>query len=141
MAASKPLDEYTPHELAAGLMRGNRMDMQTGYPAFSAALVAADRNNLSEHDTRALLDWSLGFNDGIHDAMHLSDPNVEKGPDRPSLAENENYLRGRIDARLEGGFGLYPSSPQSDEDVENMHRATVEQLFHRRPEWQEPESQ
>jgi hypothetical protein len=124
MPASKPLDEYTPHELSAGLMRGNRVDMQRGYSPYSAALVAADRNNLSEHDTRALLDWSLGFHDGIWDAT------------RESMAENENYMRGRIDAHTESGFHLYPTEPEEPASVERVKDLSAEQLFSRRAERQ-----
>lgn len=102
----------SPHELTAGLMRGSRVDMQLGYGPYAAAMAAAQRNDLSDEKCRALFDWALGFHDGIHDAMHRDDPNVEKGPERPGMAESESYMRGRIDGRSESGFHLYPSRPE-----------------------------
>ena len=116
------IDQMSPQELSAGLMRGNRADMQLGYGPRSAAMTAAERHQLSQESFRALLDWSLGFHDGLHDAMHRDDPEVDVGPERPAMAENEDYLRGRIEARSESGLYLYPAAPEdsaivSGEDV------------------------
>lgn len=109
---SKSLDDMTPHELTAGLMRGNRADMQLGYGPYAAAMAAADRHKLSDANIRPLFDWALGFHDGLHDAMRRDDVEVEEGPKRLGMAESESYLRGRIDGRSESGLNLYPSSPE-----------------------------
>ena len=111
---SKDLDTMTPHELTAGLMRGDRTDMRCGYGPYAAAMAAANRFDLGDDACRRLFDWSLGFHDGIHDAMHRDDPEVGEGPKRPGMAENESYLRGRIDGRMEPGFFLYPARPEPD---------------------------
>lgn len=115
------IDKMTPRELSAGLMRGNRIDMQTGYSPRSAALTAAERNNLSEQRARELLDWSLGFHDGLYDAMHRDDPGVEDVPKRPSLASNEMYLQGRINGRSESGLYLYPCAPEQSGVIPESH--------------------
>jgi hypothetical protein len=104
------IDSMTPRELAAGLMRGDREDFKLGYSPRSAALAAAQRNELSEDDARKLLDWALGFHDGMHDAMHTSDPNVEGAPQRESFRENSDYLEGRGAGFRENGFRLYPTA-------------------------------
>ena len=110
--SKQDLDSMTPHELTAGLMRGNRVDMQLGYGPYAAAMTAADRHKLSDASVRSLFDWALGFHDGIHDAMHRDDDDVEEGPKRPGMAENETYLTGRVEGRSESGLYLYPSAPE-----------------------------
>lgn len=108
------LDSMSPIDLCCGLMRGDRSDMRLGYSPAAAALAAAERNKLDEAHTRALLDYALGFSDGMHDSMHNADPTVPYGPERRSLADNEQYLTGRIAGRLEDGFMLYPTGPEKD---------------------------
>lgn len=110
------LDAMSPIDLCCGLMRGDRADMKMGYSPAAAALAAAERNGLDETRTRALLDYALGFSDGMHDSMHRADPTVPYGPERRSLAANEQYLTGRIAGRLENGFMLYPTGPEKLSD-------------------------
>ena len=111
------LDAMNPRELTAGLMRGNRADMQLGYGPYSAAMAAANRHDLDDPHVRELFDWALGYHDGMHDAVHNDDRYVEKGPERPGMAVNETYLKGRIEGRSENGFTLYLASPESQPRV------------------------
>jgi hypothetical protein len=109
------IDAMTALDLCVGLMRGDRNDMRLGYSPASAALAAAQRKGLDDAHTRALLDYALGFSDGMHDAMHRGDPTTPHGPQRASMASNEQYLTGRIAGRLEDGPHLYPTSPEPDD--------------------------
>ena len=58
------LNKMTPKQLATSLMRGNKTEFQLGYSAESAALVAADRHSLDEHDRALLVAYCQGFADG-----------------------------------------------------------------------------
>lgn len=105
------IDQMTPRELCAGLMRGDRADMKLGYSYESAALVAAERNILSEDATRRLLRYAFGFAEGMVHSMNLSDPHNPPGPDpKPSLSNDVDYLQGRADGMAENGFMIYPSN-------------------------------
>jgi hypothetical protein len=108
------IDEMTPHELTAGLMRGDRTDMRLGYSAKAAALTTAERKQLSPEQYQKLLEWAQGFHDGMYDAIAHSDPEVERGPYRPAMADSTNYMEGRVMGRAENGFFLYPSKPETE---------------------------
>jgi hypothetical protein len=105
------INKMTPREFCAGLMRGDRTDMKAGYSYQSAALVAAERNNLDEDDVRKLLRYALGFAEGMVHAMHRSDPSNPPGPDpMAALSDDADYVDGRRDGLTEEGFLLYPAS-------------------------------
>jgi hypothetical protein len=108
------IDAMTPHELTAGLMRGDRTDMRLGYDPKSAALAAIERKKLSPEQARKLIEWAQGFHDGMYDAMAHSEREVQRGPYRPEMADSTNYMEGRVLGRAENGFFLYPSAPVAE---------------------------
>lgn len=103
----KSLDEMTPRELCAGLMRGDRVDMRLGYSAKSAAITAAERNRLDKLATARLVDYAVGFADGMQVAIGESDPSVSVYV--PTQDHGDDYRDGRRDGEGEEGFTLYPS--------------------------------
>jgi hypothetical protein len=87
------------------------VDIDSMTPRELCALVAAERNSLSEEATRRLFRYAFGFAEGLVHAMHNSDPNNSEGPEAcRSLADDQDYVDGRLDGITENGFMLYPSN-------------------------------
>jgi hypothetical protein len=59
------INDMTPRQLAAGLMRGNKDEFKLGYGPHAAAHAAANRNGLSESEFRELVAYCEGFHDGL----------------------------------------------------------------------------
>lgn len=105
----KSLEEMTARELCAGLMRGDRVDMKLGYSYEAAALTAAEHKDLTEPAVKRLLNYALGFGEGMAHALHRADSDTAEGPPvRSGFADDRDYVAGRRDGEAEEGFLLYP---------------------------------
>lgn len=68
------LETAHPHELVAGLMRGNRRELKLGYSAANA--VAAVMDLRPELDRSALMTYARGFADGLAENPELTYPST-----------------------------------------------------------------
>jgi hypothetical protein len=107
------IDELTPHDLCAGLMRGDRVDMKRGYNFRAAAMAAAERKGLTEEETDELVAFARGFAIGMRQAMHEADPAMPEPPEELELdyedrRQRRAYKVGQALGETEDGFRLYP---------------------------------
>lgn len=108
------IEDMTAYDVCAGLMRGDRLDARSGFAAESAALIAADCKRLGARDTRNLIDWAVGFADGLTDAMHYADPSIPSPPVRMALRKSKHYKAGREAGGDEEGFLVFPTTMLRD---------------------------
>lgn len=108
------IDKLSAHDLCAGLMRGDRVDMKRGYSFYSAAQAAAERKGLTDEETDELVAFARGFAIGMRQAMREADPAMPEPPDELELdyedrRQRRAYKVGQALGETEDGFGLYPA--------------------------------
>jgi hypothetical protein len=119
------IDDMTLRDRTAGLMRGNRQQMQLGYSARNAAY-AALRYDFSGEDpgfddprlTEDLFPYAEGFADGMADVLERSVMRSEwlaqgesyvRHTDDPDYVRTNAYEAGRDLAQWEHAPSLYPA--------------------------------
>lgn len=108
------LDQMTPEEMCAGLMRGLRSELRLGYDWESATRATASYKGVEGEAREDLFSFAKGVADGFASAVERAFPERSFG----RVGEPEDrvvpYADGFALGKAEDGFRLYPALRESE---------------------------